>query len=282
MWLKKNIQAILFFMLITAFWMSCGSQENRRYPGVESVPDFHPSLAHLQPIAIAENDSFYIYAADSLQREYHFVKRIPTPMDIPKGIRASFPLSGYHNQPACIVTPEVFDTRTGYVTTMHEFVHCYQYETCEPALKAQLQVYQDAMAAKCYSWEIDYDFPYSDSQFVTLYANFLAALDQEDISQINHLRKQLCQQLAPKDYEYMVWQEWKEGLACYLENQMQTHLDLEINRNGLQQSYGRVSFYAGGARFIAYLLDREPGLTHDIKALFYHMLNYHQPQLSEG
>jgi len=286
---KVNIRIILSFWPIIILLAGCSSKTELRYPGLRKVPVFqsevrsiHPICNHLYPLAIAENDTFYIYDIDTTTQQYHFVKKTPTPMPIPEGIRASFPLSDYHNEPACIVTPEIFASRDGYVTIFHEFVHCYQYETCEPELKAQLQIYQEAMAATAYSWEINYPFPYADSQFVDLYAGFLAALNQGNANQISLARKQLYQYLALKDYEYMVWQEWKEGLARYLENQLQQRLGLELNRNGSQKPYRRVTFYAGGARFIEHLLEREPGLSRDIKGLFYRMLNYYNYQLTEG
>lgn len=94
-----------------------------------------------------------------------------------KGIRASFPLSSNGNRPTCVVSLDVFDSREGYATMFHEFVHCSQALTCENSLKQGLHVARAAMEAKDYSWEINHRFVYRDSTFAEAYTRFLQALE---------------------------------------------------------------------------------------------------------
>ncbi len=74
---------------------------------------------------------------------------------------------------ACVVTPDVFDELDGYVTILHEFVHCYQYTTCEPGLKEDLTVARQAEQTGEMIWELQYDFPYTDPAFTALFERFI-------------------------------------------------------------------------------------------------------------
>ena len=69
----------------------------------------------------------------------------------------------------------------------------------------------------------------------------------------------------------MVWQDWKEGLARYLENRMQEERGLPVNTYGDEPPYDRIAFYNGGAQLIAYLLRTNPALQDDPRALFEEM-----------
>jgi hypothetical protein len=127
------------------------------------------------------------------------------------------------------------------------------------------------MEANDYMWELNHNFPYQDSLFVAYYTQFLIALDNDEDIKIKDLRDQLKQYLKPVDYEYMVWQEWKEGFARLIENKIRTHLNLEENNYGCNKPYNRVSFYYGGAKLIEYLSKKNPELYLDIEMLFHHM-----------
>jgi len=95
-----------------------------------------------------DSDQTIISAIDSslhkLSREYRFQKKATEPFSIPKGIKASFPLSCYDGKPSCVVTREIFNSLKGYITIFHEFIHCSQMNTCEQKLKNTLLVAQIA------------------------------------------------------------------------------------------------------------------------------------------
>jgi len=229
-------------------------------------------LYTVYPIAIVENEQFFIFDIDSAGQRYIFVKKAPTPMPIPKGVRAAFPLDCYGNKIACVVSGEIFADPADYVTIFHEFVHCYQWETCERTLKANLEIARKAFARQDYSWEINYSFPYADSQFSEIYASFLKALQENNHSTVIKYRQQLKQILSQDDFEYLAWQEWKEGLARYIENQIRCRLNFTENHYGLQKPFHRITFYEGGARYIEFLIKQDPELATDIEKLFYKIL----------
>ncbi|MFW5713459.1 MAG: hypothetical protein ACOCYU_02185 [Brevefilum sp.] len=238
----------------------------------EKVKGLNPALHKSYPVALVVDNRFQVFDFAEEQKIYKFVKDLPTPMPIPEGVRAAFQLEGYGGRIACVVTPDVFDTREGYVTLLHEFVHCYQYETCEQDLKMTLDIACQAQEQGDFMWEIQHPFPYVAEEFIRSYSKFLGGLEAEDPGTVNESRQALRTYLGVHDYEYMVWQEWKEGFARWVENRIKRYLDLPENKGGLGKPYSRVLFYVGGEKFIAYLAKLEPGLTSDLQALFHRML----------
>lgn len=226
------------------------------------------ALENLYPIAIARDDKFLIFDLAQEASAYQFRKSAPTPMPIPVGERAAFQLEDYGGRIACVVTPEVFDSLDGYVTILHEFVHCYQYETCEQELKKNLDIARQAKERGHVMWEIQHPFPYSAVNFTEPYSHFITALRAEEQNEILRSRRRLKDYLGLHDYEYMVWQEWKEGFARWIENLVKREIGLKENRGGLAPPYSRISFYAGGEAYIDYLAKNEPELTNDLRALF--------------
>ncbi|MGC9393649.1 MAG: NUDIX hydrolase [Anaerolineae bacterium] len=231
------------------------------------IGGIHPFLAHAFPIAIVKNGQFLIFDVDPSGKRYTFVKQASIPMPIPEGVRAAFPLECYASKPACVVTDDVFDSLDGYVTIFHEFVHCYQIATCETALKETLTVAQKAQDANDFMWEINYPFPYDAPDFVETYAAFLEATAQKQYDAIRDCCTRLRGILRTEDFEYMIWQEWKEGFARYIENCIKQRLDLAENHGGAEPPFSRITFYEGGARLIA----SQPELAADIEKLFHRM-----------
>ena len=110
----------------------------------QKIAKLSPSLTQCYPVAIAFDENFLIYDVNQAGGEYQFLRTASVPMEIPPGIRAAFQLADLSGRIACVITPDVFESIEGYVTIFHEFVHCYQFETCEEALKHQLDVAQKA------------------------------------------------------------------------------------------------------------------------------------------
>lgn len=235
-----------------------------------SIHDLHPILRAVYPVAIVQDQHFLVYLPQPEAQTYAFQVRKPTPMPVPVGVRAAFPLSEAGAEMACVVTPEVFDEPDGYVTIFHEFIHCHQFTTCELELKNSLSIAREAQARGDFMWEIEYPFPYQDPDFERSYAELLARLAEADPQKgiVSAARQELRAALAEPDWEYLVWQEWKEGFARWLENRMRARLGLPPNHNGSQPPWARVSFYAGGAAYIECLTRSEPGLASDLVALF--------------
>ena len=234
----------------------------------DQIKNIHPILENLYPVAVAEGEDLLIFKPDEVRKIYGLALRTPAPMPIPEGIRAAFPLEALGNKPACVVTGEVFDSLEGYVLIFHEFVHCHQFLTCEPKLKERLLVYRRAMEKKDYMWELQHPFPYTDPAFEGTYRRLSQALDSGDKPAVRESRSVLRRILPEIDYEYMVWQEWKEGLARFLENRIRVRLGLAENNNGLEGSFSRVSFYAGGEKMIRFLATRDANVPRDIEKTF--------------
>jgi len=64
----------------------------------QTIGDIHPFLEKLFPVAIVKDEQFFIYDVDPTGRQYEFVKQTPTPMPIPDGVRAAFPLDSYNGR----------------------------------------------------------------------------------------------------------------------------------------------------------------------------------------
>jgi len=206
--------------------------------------------------------------------EYQFIKEASAPMVMPMSIRAAFQLAELNGRIACVVIPDVFDSIESFVTIFHEFVHYYQYETCEEALKLQLDIARKAREEDDTMWEIEHPFPYNSKNFTRGYKGFLEAVQKADHKRIIEERKALRAYLGVHDYEYMVWQEWKEGFARWVENRIREHLGVQKNNKGKQQPYCRVSFYAGGAAYIELLANGQPVMVKNLSDLFFGILKF--------
>jgi hypothetical protein len=235
----------------------------------QKIRDVHPLFDKSYPIAIVEADTFLIFDVEAGGSNYHLVKKAPTPMPIPVGVRAAFDLECYENKIACVVTGEVFTTLDGYITIFHEFVHCHQASTCELKLKQSLEVARQAMAVGNYMWEIEHPFPYSNPVFIETYATLLQAIETNRGEEALRPHRKLGEFLQPLDFEYLTWQEWKEGFARLVENRLQQRFNLPENHYGRQQPYHRITLYEGGAGIISALCRAKPELYCDLEQLFW-------------
>jgi len=198
----------------------------------QEVARLHPALEHLYPVAICVGDKFQIYDLVKGRKAYQLIKTTSIPMTIPAGIQAAFPLQALGGRIAAVVTPDIFVSLDGYVTILHEFVHCYQFTTCEEKLKMSLDIARREEETGDMMWEIEHPFPYTAKAFIRGYQQFQAALNEEDNAGIALAREVLRGYLGVHDFEYMIWQEWKEGFARWIENRLQRELGLEMNTKG--------------------------------------------------
>jgi hypothetical protein len=246
-----------------------GAALDRVFTMQEKIRDLHPAFGRLYPIAIVREGAFYVYEPDPAGRHYRPVLTAPDKFHVPAGVRAAMPLDFWGNRIACVITPEALDDTSGLIVVFHEFVHCYQWETCEMRLKEKMPIYQAAIQRNDYMWELQYAFPYERNEFRQNYSAMIAALEKGDMAGVAAIRSKLKEGLSSDDWDYMTWQEWKEGLARYLENAIQARLGQAENRGGLIPPYTRVTFYAGGAALIRALSIRQPGILNDIADLYH-------------
>ena len=232
------------------------------------VKAVHPLLEDLYPVAVVEGEVFYVFEAAENGRSYALARTAKPPMIVPEGVRAAFPLDFYDNRMACVVTGEVFDDLSGYATIFHEFIHCAQMAACELELKSRLSIARHAEAAGDTMWELAHPFPYTDRTFEEIYALFLERAAAGDAAAVARCRAFLREVLNAQDYEYMVWQEWKEGFARHIENKVRAVLGLGRRNSDAVPPFDRVTFYEGGARYITLLVVEDPELEKDIEELF--------------
>ena len=238
----------------------------------QKIKDIHPYLKFFNPVAIYENDSLFIFDIDSVSNKYEYKKKNQAPFPMPDGIRASFPIEAYSGKPVCIVTNDICESLNGYITIFHEFVHCRQFLTVELQLKNQLEIAKEAAKKNDYSWEITYPFPYADTIFVNNYSSLIKAADTNDFRSVVKYRNNLKEYLKLTDYEYMIWEEWKEGFARLIENKICRRYNLKENTFGSEKPYNRITFYYGGEKYIKFLIGNNPVLYNNMKDLFYTML----------
>jgi hypothetical protein len=227
-----------------------------------------PVLEKVYPVAVVEDKTIYVFEPVPAEKAYRLVKSAPDTFDIPTGVRAAMPLGFWDNRMACVVTPEVFEQPDGYVIIFHEFVHCAQWYGGEQTFKRDLEIFQEAMKKGDYSWELQFPFPYSNPGFVKTYQALLEAWEKGDAEAAASLRADLSRTLSPAEWEYLTWQEWKEGLARNLENRMRQVVGLPENTNGLKPPYDRVTLYVGGDKLIKFLGQAEHEAAVDLEALY--------------
>jgi hypothetical protein len=234
----------------------------------EQAVDLHPAFAKTHPVALVVDAQFYVFEAAAAGKSWDLSAQAPVKFPIPAGIRAAMPLDFWNNRIACVVSPEVFSSPEGYAVILHEFVHCFQWETVEGKLKEGLAVSREAMARGDFMWELQHPFPYGNAEVRRVYGLWLAALEKSRMKKADHWRSVLKKGLNSRDWEYMTWQEWKEGLARYLENLVRIRFGLKTNRPDPDAPFNRVSFYRGGELFITCLQENEPGLDKDLERLY--------------
>jgi hypothetical protein len=237
----------------------------------ERVKNVHPLMNKFYPIAIVEAGSINIFDYNTDCKEYKLEHQERDSMNIPKGVRAAFPLEFYDNRSVVVVSEEIFDTIADQIMIFHECVHCYQFETCEIKLRAEIELAKNSVNTDDYFWELHYPFPYDDPNFVDYVGNLFKHLNKNEKDEICKLRKDLKIYLTKEQVEYMVWQEWKEGFARYIENIIKRELGIIENHFGINQPFTRSLFYETGARLSEFIVNRSIDSLQDIEQLYYIM-----------
>lgn len=273
--MKNKLNLILFaFLLFTINRPFAAQDISKKYePELKKlvnlwkeVKNIHQSLEKLYPVAISEDSSYYIF--DLKNDEYYLAKTVVRSGNIPAKIRAAFPLQEYDFRFVCVVTGDVFENIEGYAVIFHEFVHCHQGYTIEMELKESMPVYREAMENKNYMWELNHEFPYNDSNVRQLYYLMCENLKENNIQEALDNRLKLKNILSRADYDYMTWQEWKEGFARFMENKLRIRFGLEPRLSYSKEEFNRVSFYSGGALLINRLKETNIQLLDNLKNLY--------------
>lgn len=218
------------------------------------------------PIALLDGKLIYLFEAED--GFYKFVKKVNIQNDYPAKIRAAFNLPENDFAMTCVVSKGALNKLEERILIYHEFVHCYQAETCEESIKSDLDIYQKAMAIKDYMWEINYEFPYDNLVLETIYKESMLALEKGDKEEASAQRRLLFSKLNKDQRDYLMWQEWKEGYARYTENQLREFFQVRKNAFGRNEKLSRISFYVGGELLINHLVKDAPELKNDLGKLW--------------
>jgi hypothetical protein len=228
----------------------------------EEIKGLDKSLEQLYPIAVVDNNVFFVFDLDYTGKKYEYKMECPSKMEIPVGVLAAFPLEFYENKISAVIFPEALENIEYNVFIFHEFVHCFQYNYYEMDIKKTLHVAQDAMERQDYMWELNYPFPYDDEGFIK------RTFELNKGYNIKKYHKEMKGELKEKDFEYMIWQEWKEGYARYIENLVRAKLGLKRESKIMTLPFDRVCFYEIGSRYIETLLNNDISIKNDLKKLF--------------
>ena len=231
------------------------------------VKQIHPALEKVYPVAIAEEGQFYIFEPAE-NNSYRLVKQTAITSQIPKGIKAAYPLQENDNKMTCVVTGDVFDSMDGYAIIFHEFVHCAQFNTVEMKLKINLDIYKKAMKKQDWMWELNYPLPYSKKEFKESYTALFQTMDKKNLDAVKDVRKVLKQTLGNDEYSYITWVEWKEGFARWVENKIRNKFRTTENHVGRVEPFDRTAFYEGGSQLIELLYKTDPGIVCDLEKLY--------------
>lgn len=120
-------------------------------------------------------------------------------------------------------------------------------------------------------WEIEHPFPYDNHEFISETTQLNNHFKNRDYEQVLKYHKKFAEELNIVDYEYMIWQQWKEGFARYIENLIRANLNLKLNTAELEKPFSRVTFYELGSKHIELLVERDSKLKENIKELFFKM-----------
>ncbi len=236
----------------------------------QKAQTIHPVWKNYYPVTIAHKDDYYIFQyRDSVGWE--LVKKVHQPGQVPKHIQAAFPMSFWENRMSCVIDPSVLQSVDNELVIFHEFVHCYQWDTCEVPIKNSLKIYQTAMQKQDWMWELNYPFPYEKPEFQKLYKEMIDAtlLDNKELAQ--NYRTKIKMLLTNEQWEYLCWQEFKEGSARWLENKLRLAYGYNKKESKMNGDWDRTIFYEGGSRIIEMFVTKKPELITDFVNLWEEM-----------
>lgn len=238
----------------------------------KEIVDISIALEKLYPVAIIKDNVFYVFDFNKDKGSYEYKCEFKPPMDISEEIFAAFDLDFYDNKMAAVVNEKALNTLEGCILVFHEFVHCYQAENDEMDLKSTLKLADKSMSEGNFMWEITYEFPYENKTFIKLTADYEEFYKNKDLGNIKNYYNQLKTLLDEFSYEYMIWQQWKEGYARYIENLIRERFKCNKNSKSIEPPYHRGSFYEIGSKYIELLLQHDQSLFNNTKGLYYKMI----------
>jgi len=235
------------------------------------IKDIHKSLNKLYPIAIVNNGYFFVFEPNEIGNKYEFKLKEKIPMPFSGDIFAAFPPDFYEMKSSAVISKNILENKNNFVSIFHEFVHCFQMENGEFDIKNGLSIAKQEMGKNNYSWEINYPFPYDNEYFKNKTIELSDFFANGDYENVNIYHKEMKAHLQETEFEYLIWQEWKEGFARYIENLINAKIGSHLNTNVLRPPFDRVHFYEIGSNYIKMLIMNDKELENNILDLFHRM-----------
>jgi hypothetical protein len=233
----------------------------------KEIKDIDRSLEKLHPVAVVKNNAYFIFDLDETGEKYEFTMEYPYNGGNAEGLRASYALEFYEMKAVAVISEDAFETLEGRIQIFHEFVHCFQWDEGEWDLKMTLAIAQEAWEKQDYMWELNHPFPYADKNFISKTRELDNGYD------IGKYHSEMKAELSEKDFEYMMWQEWKEGYARYIENLIRERFGLQRISTLITLPIERPVFYKIGSMYIETLIENDITLKGNIKVLFQKMVH---------
>lgn len=218
------------------------------------------------PVVVLSNG--YLNLFEKSDGEYHFIKSVKAKNKYHKDLRAACPTPEFDYEVMCLVSESAFDSLEEMVLIFHEFVHVYQMNNFAERIKQNLKVYQNAQKNENWMWELNHPFPYDDKIFIESFTEYLDILNAGNLKAALLKKEEIKKELSQMDYEYLVWQEFIEGYARYLENNIKRKMNISINKYGAKAPFSRISFYRSGDLLIRLLIDEDKSLSEKPEELF--------------
>jgi hypothetical protein len=241
----------------------------------KEIKDTDRSLEKLRPIAVIENGIYFVFDLDQSGEKYEFIMEHPYTRGDGKGIRTVETMDFYGPNAVAttaeeltsvvVISEEAFESADGRAQIFHEFVHCFQWDEGEWNLKQTLAIAREAWEKRDFMWELNHPFPYTSEFFISKTRELDNGYD------IGKYHAEMKAELDEKDFEYMLWQEWKEGYARYIENLVRERWGLD--KVSTPSPFERHILYEIGSRYIEALIRNDPKLKGNVEALFYKMVN---------
>lgn len=72
----------------------------------KQIKDIDISVSKLYPVTLVEDNTFFVFDLNESGEKYEYKLESPTPMQMPKGILAAFPLDFYYDKPSAIISDQ--------------------------------------------------------------------------------------------------------------------------------------------------------------------------------
>ena len=238
----------------------------------DSVKNIHVSVEKLYPITVINDGYFFVFDKNEIGDKYELRRKVETSVVVSNDILTAFHLDFYDMKPSVVISKDMLVNPGNDILVLHEFVHCYQLENGSLEIRNGLSIQGQEMAKKNYNWEIDFPFPYNNEYFIDKTVELAGCFANGKYEDVIIYRNCMRTYLHKTEYEYMIWQLWKEGFARYVENLIRRELGLKLNGNVLRPPFGKVHLYEIGSKYVEMLIKKDKKLNDDIIKIFNEMV----------